>query len=327
MTTTTLRPVQWTLDRPDVCACAGAYRPQLTDKGKLVKAREPAWQMKESVRSNDCLQAFARGLAAHYAVGYQHSGDSRKSDRGYPDVHLWPRGGPPGRGSTYVELKQMDPNPSEDQVRVMGELAAAGHPVFLVRPCCLLTGVFDQIVADVAGVRPQGKYADPRQRPDATPAATSLLPTAPELAAPARPAPAPRRPRPQPELPGVEPPEEIPRAVGYVVPSRAILSDYPAMVELESWLRAAGFPPTLVPFPMRIVAGDALVVVQVRVTTERVWRAAPTTTPFPRHLVSRLAADVHLGPGRYLMTLIEHAVPNVDLPAQPPEPTVNRSAP
>lgn len=327
MTTTTLRPVQWTLDRPDVCACAGAYRPQLNGKGKLVKSREPAWRMKESVRSNDCLQAFARGLAARYRTGYQHSGDSRKSDSGYPDVHLWPRGGAPGRGSTYVELKRMDPNPSEDQVRVMAELAAAGHPVYLVRPCCLLTGVFDQIVANVAGVQPQGHYADPRQRPDTAPADTSVLPTAPELAAPARPVPAPRRARPQPEMPGVDPPEDIPGAVAYVVPSSAILNDYPATVELENWLRAAGFPPTLVPFPMRIVAGDGLVVVQVRPATERVWRAAPTATPFPRKLVSRLAADVHLGPGRYLMTLIEHAVPNVDLPAQPTEPTCSRSAP
>jgi len=34
----------WSPDALARCACAGAYRPKLNVKGRLVKAHDPAWE-------------------------------------------------------------------------------------------------------------------------------------------------------------------------------------------------------------------------------------------------------------------------------------------
>lgn len=303
--------VLWLPDVPQRCACSVAYRPQLNAKGKLVKSREPAWRMMEQTRDPGCLQEQFRALASMYAgVDYQHHGDSRKSGRGYPDVHLWA----PGRGSVFVELKRMrhdlvhgrdDPTPA--QVARMAGLKRAGHPVYLARPCCLLTGAVDEIIAGLAGV--PCRYI--KGHPDGPPSPAAILaeiltPTSTAAAAVEAPAAVPVRTGKvgcfvEPVLPGANP-VPFPSAVGYVVPMPVDDDAAAAVREVEAWLRGAGFPATTVPFPMRIVVGEGAAIVQVRAglarqgVDDRVWRGGVPERPFPDHLVQALRAATIAGP-------------------------------
>lgn len=274
--------------------CAGAYRPVLSEKGKLVKSREPAWSMMEQTRDPGCLQEQFRALGKLYQTGYQHHGDSRKACPGYPDVHLWTPRRPDGGGSAFVELKRMRSgaadDPSPDQVRVMSELIDAGHPVYLARPCCLLTGTADELFAALAG-RPcryfkrTGRPAAPRglEEPPAATRARGAAPTP--------------RPRPATTLPGTDPvPPPIPGAVSYEVPLPTDDHAAAAVRDLEAWLRAAGFPAAAVPFPLRIVVGPDAIAVHVRAGrphpggVTRVWRGGASATGFPPHLIARTRA-------------------------------------
>lgn len=319
MNTATLpAPLLWTPEQPNRCACDDRYKPQLNRKGKLVKSRERAWRMAEQTRDPQCLQEQARAASTRYPpLVYVHHNDSRKANAGYPDVHLW---APDGRGSVYIELKKMrhdrscDPSPA--QVAKMASLAAAGHLVYLCRPCCLFTAVLDQIFAARAGMEPRGEYVIEALGAGTVLPTANLLPAVPELAA----TPPPRPRRPPRELPGTEPPAHLPEMFGVLVPMTAAATDPDAIRALEAWLRTAGFPSTSVPFPMRIAysvdKGDQ-VVVQVRADDgSKVWRGGRTSIPFPAGLLQRLHADVVYGPAQYLLTMLEHAVPGAKLPEQ-----------
>lgn len=288
----------WSPDAPERCACAGTYRLRLNAHGKLIKSREPAWSMMEQTRDPGCLQEQVRDLAKFYGTEYQHHGDSRKSGKGFPDCQIWA----PGRGSAFAELKRFrrgypdnrdDPTPA--QVARLTTLQQAGHPVYLVRSCCLLVGAVDELFAEFLGVpclyvkgRPDGHPA-PAIAADDRPASTAV------------PAATVRPPRPDPVLPGAEPGEAFRDAVGYVVPMPDDDQAAAAVREVEGWLRDAGFPPTSVPFPFRIVAGDAAVDVQVRVGLarlgfgDRVWRRGTPARPFPRNLLKTLRAVAVVG--------------------------------
>lgn len=294
----------WSRDAPTRCACGGVYRPQLNAKGMLVKAKEPAWRMAEQTRDPGCLQERCRALAKFYRTGYQHHKHSRGSGAGYPDCHFWAPRRPDGGGSVFVELKRMDrgypsdrDNPTPAQIRVMGELQDAGHPVYLCRPCCLLVGVIDELVAALAGVRcryVEGDRAGP------------VFPIEP---APTMPAHAEalalgtgRRPmfRPQP-LPGRDPVPFAP-AVGVVVPQPATDTARDAMAHLEAWLRQAGFSPYDVPYPIRLVTMGLNLHVQCRIglarpgNDVRVWRGGTPVTEFPDDLGDALDARLVFGP-------------------------------
>ena len=300
----------WSPDAPTRCACAGAYRPKLNAKGRLVKANDPAWSMAEQTRDPGCLQEQFRALARVYGLEYQHHGDSRKSGAGYPDVHLWAR----DRGSAFVELKRMrrderngrdDPTPF--QVRRMTSLQKAGHRVYLARPCCLLVGAVDELMAELAGA--PCRYI--KGHPDGGMSQPVVL----EVAAPPAAARA-VRPRPEPVLPGTEVGESFPAAAGYIVPMPAGETAAAAVRQLEAWLREAGFPAANVPFPMRIVAGDGVVVVQVRAglarpgNDVRVWRGGVPARPFPEHLVDAVNADVVAGPSSDKVAWLIETVPH-----------------
>ncbi|MER5608290.1 hypothetical protein AB0F93_03535 [Micromonospora tulbaghiae] len=293
-------PLLWTPQQRARCACDNAYRPQLNKRGKLVKRHDRAWRMAEQTRDPGCLQEQTRAAATRYPpVDYQHHNDSRKANAGYPDVHLWA----PRRGSVFIELKKMGCDPSPAQVTKMTSLAAAGHPVYLCRPCCLLTGVIDRIMATLAGCEPRGEYAL------APAVAASVLPDAPELAATAPAAPPQPRRRPVRELPGGAPPSDIPGAVGYVVPMAANVADPAAVRELEGWLRAAGFPPVSVPFPIAFVTGPDRVAVLVRdADGARVWRGGSPPGPLPKGLADRLRAARFEQPYYRARELVEYAV-------------------
>lgn len=307
----------WSRRDPYVCACAGVYRPVLSPAGKLVKTREPAWRMMEQTRDPDCLQEHCRALSKIYRLGYQHHKDSRGSGGGYPDVHMWtclrPGG---GGGSVHAELKRMDRDPSTEQIRVMAELQDAGNLVYLIRPCCLLTGAVDDLMAALAG-RPNlnvraGPAHTPVEVPDGAPIPRSQadalagVPVAARAAAagvaaltdPVRRAQPMFRRRP---LPGRVPCPFTP-AVGYVIPSpggQARTADEPE--QLEAWLRGAGFSPVDVPYPIRLIVGRGLVHVHCRLglarpgVDERVWREGTTVTEFPARVAGPLRAHVIRG--------------------------------
>ncbi len=302
----------WSRTDPGRCACDGAYRPQLNAHGTLVKAREPAWRMMEQTRDPGCLQEHCRSLGKVYRLGYQHHKYSRASGGGYPDVHLWTRLRPDGGGHAHLELKRMGEHPRPDQVRVMAELQDAGALAYLVRPCCLLVGVVDELMADFAG-RPclyvkDGPAYTPVEVPAGAPiparpggvpvAARAAAAAAAELVVPARrlsnaAAPLFRRPPP----PGGDPMPFAP-ADGYVVPQPAGTRPGDADAELEDWLRSAGFAPVDVPYPMRLIVGPGVLHVQCRIglaragVDERVWRGGAPARPFPVHLVDALHAEM-----------------------------------
>ncbi len=288
--------VLWDRTAPNRCACGDVYVPQLNAKGKLVKSRDPAWSMKEIVRDRNCLQHHCYALGKVYRLGYQHHHNSKGSGAGYPDVHLWTPLRPGGGGSAYVELKRMGKDPADDQVRVMGELQDAGHLMYLARPCCLLTGVIDELMADFAG-RPclyvkAGPAHTPVEVPDGAPVAARPVRDAGPVRAPSFR---------EPPLPGADPVPFTP-ALGYLIPNpggdpRAAA----AVAELEHWLRAAGIPPVHVPYPIRLVSGDGHVHVHCRVglarpgNDVRVWRAGTPAGPFPHHLLDPLSGSTLLG--------------------------------
>jgi len=290
----------WSPDAPTRCMCDGAYQPQLNRHGRLVMSRDPAWRMFEQTRDPECLQERFRAGAKLYRLEYQHHTTSVKSGAGYPDVHMWAA----GRESVYVELKRMGRDPTVDQVRRMASLLSVPHRVFLARPCCLLVGAVDELLAEVAGTR--CLYALGRRPAGPAPDPTALG----NGSVTATPAPAPAHPRPhrlETALPGAPAAEPFPSAVGYVVP---LTGDADAMGELEQWLRGAGFAPSWTPFPIRFVAGPGTVAVQVRrLDGERVWRCGTPPAAFPDDLAERLRADVIAGPSSdRVMSLIE-AVP------------------
>jgi hypothetical protein len=313
----------WDHRDPYRCACDGAYQPQLDRRGILVKKNEPAWRMMEQTRDRDCLQELVRNLAKAYRLRCQHHKTSKGSGAGYPDVHMW---APllPGRGDVYIELKRMGEHPTDIQVQIMAELQDT-HPdgrvrVYLVRPCCLLVGVVDELMADFAGVpcryiegNPGGPVfpIPPAEQPAAR-RAGRRRPAEPAAAAPAR------RLYREPALPGRDP-REFTEATGIIVPQPG---GGEVMRELEQWLRDAGFSPAEVPYPIRLVIGDGRLHVQCRRglcrpgVDDRVWREGRPPGPFPLSLAMALRADVIYDPSSAKVeALIEAARPSATLPS------------
>jgi hypothetical protein len=293
-------PLLWSRTDPDRCACDDTYEPVLNGKGVLVKSRDRAWSMMEQTRDPGCLQEHCRFLGKAYRLGYQHHKHSRWSGAGYPDVHLWTPLRPGGGGSAYVELKRMGEDPGVDQVRVMAELQDAGHLMYLARPCCLLTGVVDELMAAFAGrpclyIKDSLRAFTPVQVPAGAPVPARGPRPAPATAGarrlPVRPAP----------LPGSDP-EPFAPAVGVVVPQPDSAAARTAMHALHAWLRAAGFSPNDVPYPMRLIVMLERLHAHCRVGLARegrdvrVWRAGTPATEFPEDLVYALGARLVAGP-------------------------------
>jgi hypothetical protein len=287
-------PLLWSRTEPGRCACDDTYQPVLNGKGVLVKSRDPAWSMMEQTRDPGCLQEHCRFLGKVYRLGYQHHKSSRGSGAGYPDVHLWTPLRDGGGGSAYAELKRMGEDPTDDQVRVMAELQDAGHLMYLARPCCLLTGFVDELMAAFAGrpclyVKDSLRAFTPVQVPAGAPIPAPAVARARTL------------PYRQPPLPGRDP-EPFTPAIGVIVPHPGTPAAHTAMQELEAWLRAAGFSPNDVPYPMRLIVMLRHLHAHCRVglarpgNDVRVWRAGTPATDFPDGLLDAL--DAHLVRGR-----------------------------
>ncbi len=308
--------VDWArVDLPDwtVCECTRrglAYRIQLTN-GRAIKKHDPAWSMPEEVRSgNRSLRQQCRIRITDYygygPAGYFHACDSRKSQRGYPDLHVWW----PGRGSLYRELKRMGKSPTAEQSAMMTRLYLAGHDVDLVRPCCLLLGVVDDVLAAFAGDQhPKGEFAPDRRY---WAARTAEAVTAGSTEATAR-----VRRALEVTLPG-QPygPDDVEQgSIGYVVPmSTAVCADSEAVDALNGWLRAHGIAVADVPYPMRIVVGPTTMAVQMRGPDRvRQWRGLPLIKPLDSDVPMRLFADGMYGPGPFMLDLLSDVTPSSEL--------------
>jgi hypothetical protein len=236
-------------------------------------------------------------------VGLFHSGDARREQPGFPDLLLFT---PLPVANEAWELKAMGKNPTLPQAHHMTLLKLSGYRVRTVRPCCLLSGSVDRWLGALAGVAPTLSTWAPdlddtaraagRQRTARAMLAGAGRPTspaAPATAAPARPAV--RRPAAL-EAPG-QPvdPHEPGGATGHIIPMP--VNGGAPQAQLEAWLREHGFPPNAVPWPMRVVIGERVLVVWANTgepgtpgrPRPRDWRSAALIRPFPDAAAAALA--------------------------------------
>jgi hypothetical protein len=247
-----------------------------------------------------------------YSLAHFHSGDSRREQPGFPDLMIWT---PYSLPNEVWELKKMGENPTLPQAHHMTTLDAAGFRVRTVRPCCLLAGDVDRWLGRLAGRPPTlSEWA-----PDMTDqdreyarrrAARAAIAGAGPVAAP----------------PGAIPPVVRERRLGLVAdpPGKALADTADAgdghavaylipmprddagvlVAEVEGWLRDHGFPPFAVPWPMRIVVGERVVVVWVNTgepgtpgqPRPRTWRSSYLDRAFPERVVPLLGGVARSAP-------------------------------
>lgn len=279
-------------------ACTCPYEPPIGPDGLPVgRDQDPAWTdwtedpVDRHATSRKPCSCPCRRSVAHevfkmatglYGLGYRHTPDSKGAGDypGWLDVDLY---GPYGRPER--EIKSMDGRLSEEQVLVLTSKRHAGHDVGVWRTCCLLSGEIGRQMAKAAGMHPQDQWANYRP-----PSARGI----PLAGAPRRRL----RPVVDEQLPG-QPAEQFPTthpAVGFEVPMSA---DTGARAQLEAWIRDQSFPPSMVPYPIRLVFDGALVAVQIRngmaragQPAPRCWRGQLQRTPLPPGLLERLGVQL-----------------------------------
>jgi hypothetical protein len=137
------------------------YVPRTKPDGKpLPKSglnAEPAWKWTEEkgTSGKSCLRTTVKDLALKvYGIGYRHSLIELHQEGGFPDDMYWGPG-----GLIIRELKAMRPDWKRGQKQHLLSLQEAGLNVAVWYPCCLLSGLIDEEMAKVAGVKPKGAYA------------------------------------------------------------------------------------------------------------------------------------------------------------------------
>jgi hypothetical protein len=264
----------------------------------------------------------------YYQLAHFHSGDARHDAPGYPDLTIWT---PLAVPNEAWELKKMGQNPTLPQAHHMTTLEAAGVTVRTVRPCCLLSGSVDRWLARLSGKTATLSEWAPdltdaerlagRQRAARTmlSAGATAAAAAEDRAATTRPA---RRLAVVADPPGQPVPDDAGgRAEAYLVPMPAGGGDA-ERAQLEGWLRDVGFAPIDVPWPMRIVVGESLVVVWVNTgepgtpgnPRPRCWRSSYPDKPFPAHVVRPLGGAFRSASSvAAAMSLLEAATAAADL--------------
>jgi hypothetical protein len=308
------------------------------------KSHDPAWAewTEEPPRTEGAKQSLRWALTRapgrnhpggllgpnFYQLGHFHSGDARREQPGFPDLTIWT---PLGVPNEVWELKKMDENPSLPQAHHMTALEAAGFTVRTVRPCCLLSGWVDRWLARLSGKTATLSEWAPdltdaerlagRQRAARTmlSAGATTAAAAEDRAATTRPA---RRLAVVADPPGQPVPDDAGgRAEAYLVPMPAGGGDA-ERAQLEGWLRDVGFAPIDVPWPMRIVVGESLVVVWVNTgepgtpgnPRPRCWRSSYPDKPFPAHVVRPLGGAFRSASSvAAAMSLLEAATAAADL--------------
>jgi hypothetical protein len=268
----------------------------------------------------------------YYGLGHFHSGDARLEAPGFTDFMIWT---PLAMPNEVWELKRMGQNPTLPQAHHMTALELAGFTVRTVRPCCLLAGDVDRWLGALSGREPTlsewASEATPEDQAAARQRAARLAVAG--GGAVARLPGANRPPKQRTLAPVADPPgkpvdtAEQGRAAAYLIPMPAgdERCDMGAVADLEGWLRELGFPPFAVPWPMRIVVGERVVVVWVNTgeagkpgqPRPRTWRSSYLDRPFPEHVVEALGGDVVSAPSMpAAMALIEAATPARNLPEE-----------
>jgi hypothetical protein len=143
--------------------CDCGYVPLLGRDGKpLPKSgpnTEPAWRWtEEKNRSNrPYMRGKVEAMALKvYKIGYRHNPVELLTEGGFPDDLYWGRFGPK---LIIRELKVMRPDWKRGQKQHLLSLQEAGLNVAVWYPCCLLSGLIDEQMAELAGVKPKGPYA------------------------------------------------------------------------------------------------------------------------------------------------------------------------
>jgi hypothetical protein len=83
--------------------------------------------------SEEVFQARVEQLATQLGWSFYHTHNSRRSQPGYPDLHLWH----PKYGQLFRELKTMKGKQSVKQLEVEASMRAAGVKVAVWRPADL----------------------------------------------------------------------------------------------------------------------------------------------------------------------------------------------
>ena len=83
--------------------------------------------------TEEVLHGHVVRLAKDLGWSFYHTRNSRRSQPGYPDLHLWH----PKYGQLFRELKTMKGKQTPDQIRVERELRAAGADADVWRPADL----------------------------------------------------------------------------------------------------------------------------------------------------------------------------------------------
>ncbi|WP_285475181.1 hypothetical protein [Actinoplanes sp. NBRC 101535] len=237
-----------------------------------------------------------------YGLGHFHSGDSRMEQPGMPDLLLW---SPAGRPQAW-ELKAMGKVPTWPQAVTMTSMAAAGFTVRLVRPCCLLSGWVDRWLAELAGRAPV-MVSPWAGGPDRVAAPGAVVPRQGAVGV-ARPRVAGavevrRFPAPAPELPGMSLVEAVGVVDGLEGPCTGYLVPLPGgpsgQAVVEAWLRAAGFTPGMVPWPMRLVAAVGWLAVWVNLGpgAGRGWRVVRVESAVPERALLAMGGRAVAGRG------------------------------
>jgi hypothetical protein len=145
----------------EICDCG--YVPRTGPDGKpLPKSgpnAEPAWRWTEekSQSRRPYLRETVKAMALTvYKIGYRHNPIELHSEGGFPDDIYWGRHGPK---LIFRELKALRLDWKRGQKQHLLSLQEASQNVAVWYPCCLLSGLIDQEMAELAGVAPKGPYA------------------------------------------------------------------------------------------------------------------------------------------------------------------------
>lgn len=120
---------------------------------------DPAWLWSEErgTTGRPSMRVTIQDLALKvYRLGHRHNKVELHSEGGFPDDIFW---GPHGPGLIIRELKAMKPDWKRGQKQHLLSLQEAGVNVAVWYPCCILSGLVDEELAELAGVKPHGTYA------------------------------------------------------------------------------------------------------------------------------------------------------------------------
>jgi hypothetical protein len=151
--------------------CDCGYVPRTRPDGKPLPKSGPnaedAWRWTEEkprTGRGPYLRGVVPALAVDvYKIGSRHNPIELHSGDGFPDDIYWGRFGPK---LIFRELKAMRPLWKRGQKQHLLSLQEAGLNVGVWFPCCLLSGLVEEEMAELAGVEPKGPYA---RRPGRTP--------------------------------------------------------------------------------------------------------------------------------------------------------------